>query len=202
MKIWTDGGCRENGTSDALGAWAFVADDGAEGSGVLHSTTNNRAELQAVIEALKYALSRLEHHVTIVTDSQLTVFCGNGKWKKKANLDLWREFDALKKRCECRLEWVRGHSGHSQNERCDRLCTLAMESVPAEYKKERAASVMEIKARQSVESTYRILLGMPDDLAEEAIQLYREKRAKESDPVEDFEKASVDRLNSILGAPF
>jgi len=84
MQIHTDGGCDRNGQPDALGAWAFVADDGHEACDIERDTTNNRVELLAVIRALEYARSKGAADVTIVTDSQVTMLCALGKWKRRA----------------------------------------------------------------------------------------------------------------------
>ena len=126
MNIWTDGGCMENGTADAWGAWAFVSDDGHEESGRLEQTTNNRAELQAIINAVEHAKARGADRVTIHTDSQLCINCATGKWKRKANLDLWRAYADGCTSINVRFVWVRGHSGDANNERCDALCSAAM----------------------------------------------------------------------------
>ena len=84
MQIHTDGGCDRNGQPDALCAWAFVADDGHEACDIERDTTNNRVELLAVIRALEYARSKGAADVTIVTDSQVTMLCALGKWKRRA----------------------------------------------------------------------------------------------------------------------
>lgn len=132
MKIWTDGGCIGNGQADAVGAWAFVSEDGHEESGRLENTTNNRAELRAIIEGIRHAYTKKVAKLTVYTDSMLCVNCGMGRWKRKANLDLWNDFDNIVTASKLyngaliRLEWVKGHSGVPQNERADELCSIAM----------------------------------------------------------------------------
>lgn len=126
MEIYTDGGCIEN--PGGIGAWAFVAvADGQvlhKASGGELETTNNRMELTAVIEALKWA----RDVCTIYTDSDLTVKCGNRTWKRRANLDLWREFDSVKP-VGARLKWIKGHSGNVHNDAADEMCTSVMHQM-------------------------------------------------------------------------
>jgi ribonuclease HI len=102
-------------------------------------TTNNRMELQAVVEGLR-ALTR-PCHVELFTDS---VYVGKGlkewmpSWKRQnwqrredkkmvpvKNVDLWQLLDALVQRHEVRYTRVAGHSGHPENERCDQLAVAA-----------------------------------------------------------------------------
>ena len=103
-------------------------------------TTNNRMELQAAIEALK-ALSR-PCTVDLTTDS---VYVRNGittwleGWKKKGwktaarkpvkNVDLWRALDEENQRHQVRWHWVKGHSGHAENERADELANRGIDEL-------------------------------------------------------------------------
>jgi ribonuclease HI len=108
-------------------------------SGGATLTTNNRMELQAVIEGLAALKDRCA--VTIHTDSQyvmkgVTLYLENWKrkgWKTAANKevknpDLWQALDALLPRHVVKWVWVKGHSGHAENERVD---ALARASIPA-----------------------------------------------------------------------
>lgn len=103
-------------------------------------TTNNKMELTAAIEALKYLQQPSKGVLT--TDSEyvqkgITVWILNWKrngWKtatKKPvlNADLWRELDALNQQHEIDWRWVRGHNGHAENERCDQLANMAIEAL-------------------------------------------------------------------------
>jgi len=90
-------------------------------------TTNNRMELKAVIEGLKLLKEPCSVH--IVTDSSY-VAQGISKWlnnwikrdfKKVKNPELWREYIDVSARHQISTEWVRGHNGHPENERCDLL---------------------------------------------------------------------------------
>jgi ribonuclease HI len=134
--IYTDGGCSGN---PGPGGWAFVMRDGSgsitEASGGENPTTNNRMELKAVIEALGAAEARTAGGSVIVrTDSQ---YVRNGisswihAWKRNGwrtadkkpvkNQELWMALDAVATRLHCQFEWVKGHAGIEENERCDDL---------------------------------------------------------------------------------
>lgn len=142
MEIYTDGGCIEN--PGGIGAWAFVAVANGQvlhrESGVDMTTTNNRMELQAVIKAMEWAGAGAV--ITVFTDSDLTVKCGNGVWKRRANRDLWGRFGQLRASLLLHLLWVRGHNGNRWNEMADEMCTEAMR-VAAE---ERDPNVAHLKA--------------------------------------------------------
>jgi len=139
VDIFTDGACSGN---PGPGGWGAILRTGAhekELSGGDVATTNNRMELTAVIralEALKHTSS-----ITIHTDSRYVmdgVTQWMPRWKKNGwktadkkpvkNEDLWRELDELCARHEIRWQWVRGHSGHPENERAD---ALARGAIPA-----------------------------------------------------------------------
>ena len=76
-------------------------------------------EMLACIEALK----TLEEpsNVLLCSDSQLVIKCAMGAWKRKANLDLWAEFDSLLERHSVTFQWVKGHADNRLNNRCDEL---------------------------------------------------------------------------------
>ena len=133
VEIFTDGACSGN---PGPGGWGAVLRFGKiekELSGGERATTNNRMELTGVIEAL----SALKEpcHVTLTTDSQYVVNSITKGWvygwkrrgwvksdKKPAlNADLWERLLPLLERHEVEFVWVRGHAGHPENERCDRL---------------------------------------------------------------------------------
>ncbi len=129
--VYTDGGCVPN---PGVGGWAAVLLSGEnrrEIAGGEPETTNNRMELTAACEALE-ALKR-PCEVTLHTDSEymkrgytewLPRWKKNG-WKtregKVKNDDLWKRLDEQVQRHHVRWEWVRGHSGVEENERCDEL---------------------------------------------------------------------------------
>ena len=136
MDVYTDGGCLDN---PGPGGWAAVIYDGSKSteiSGFESSTTNQRMELRAAVEALK----RLEapRQVRLYSDSAYLINGMNQRWylkweqngwrnsKKKPveNPDLWKELVRLSK--QHTVEWVKvkGHAGIGANERCDALVQL------------------------------------------------------------------------------
>lgn len=126
MRIWTDGSCIGNGTPQAYGAWAFVAATGHTASGCLFGTSSQRAELQAVIEAVRWARALRLSQATVYTDCLVTAHCYSGRYRRKANRDLWAELFDLRGDMTVTVEWIKGHSGIPENELCDRMCTEAM----------------------------------------------------------------------------
>lgn len=119
LKVYTDGSCLHH---TGAGGWAFLVLN-ENGDKVTHSggtpyTTNNRMELTAVIEALHFVTS---DSVEIYTDSKWVIECGTGRWKRKMNLDLWKEFDAVSENRQIKWFWVKGHSGNLLNEQVDKL---------------------------------------------------------------------------------
>lgn len=132
-EIFTDGACSGNPGSGGWGAILRYKEVEKELSGGAAETTNNRMELTAVIEALK-ALRR-ECEIVIYTDSRY-VMDGVQEWlpnwkknnwrttNKKAavkNVDLWQELDNLLTKHSIKWVWVKGHNGHPENERVDKL---------------------------------------------------------------------------------
>ena len=95
------------------------------------SNSNNRAELLAVINGLK-ALHGGPHDVTIITDSEYTQRAIVGIKRPKYNFDLLREISELVKQHRVTVEWVRGHTGNPNNERCDQLALSERERVSEE----------------------------------------------------------------------
>lgn len=138
VEIWTDGACSGNPGPGGWGAVLRYGDREKEISGGAADTTNNRMEMTAAIEAL----SQLKRpcHVILHTDSRylmdgITKWLPGWKsrgWKTAAkkpvlNEDLWRQLDDLNRRHEIDWRWVRGHAGHAENERADKL---ARDAVP------------------------------------------------------------------------
>ncbi len=133
VEIFTDGAC--SGNPGAGGYGIILRYNGVEKelSGGAKETTNNRMELTAVIEALSALKEPCE--VTLTTDSKYVVdSVSKGwlfNWQKKnwiksdkkpvPNRDLWENLLSLLKIHKINFVWVRGHAGHSENERCDKL---------------------------------------------------------------------------------
>ncbi len=140
VEIFTDGACRGN---PGPGGWgALLRRGGHEKSlyGGEHNTTNNRMELTAAIEGLR-ALKR-PCEVVLTTDSQyvrkgITEWMVNWKkrnWKTAAkapvkNADLWRELDSLNSQHQIDWQWVKGHSGHRENEIADALANRGIDEL-------------------------------------------------------------------------
>lgn len=138
LDIFTDGACSGN---PGPGGWGAILRYGAhekELSGGAPATTNNRMELTAVIEAL--ASLKEPCDITLHTDSQYVVNGIEKGWAKKwrqngwrkgdktpaLNPELWERLLGLLETHRVRFVWVKGHAGHTENERCD---TLAVEAA-------------------------------------------------------------------------
>ena len=135
--LFTDGACSGNPGPGGWGALLRYRDQEKELSGGEPETTNNRMELLAVIHGLE-ALKR-PVRVRIVTDSQyvmkgMTEWLVGGKqrgWRTAGRqpvkkIDLWQRLEAALTPHEIEWEWVRGHSGHPDNERVDQLARAAI----------------------------------------------------------------------------
>ena len=139
VDIYTDGACRGNPGKGGWGAVLVYAGKEREMSGGEPTTTNNRMELTAAIEALSALKERCE--VTLYSDSKYLVdafllgwvesWRSHG-WKRGKdelkNPDLWQRLYELTRTHSVTFEWVKGHDGHSYNERCDSLATAFADS--------------------------------------------------------------------------
>lgn len=142
VEAFTDGGCRGNPGPGGWGVLLRFGEHFKELKGGRLDTTNNQMELTAAIEAFK-ALKK-PCHVIITTDSQ---YVKNGitqwisGWKKKSwktaankpvkNQELWQALDAAIQPHKVEWRWVKGHSGHFENERVDALANEAMNELTA-----------------------------------------------------------------------
>jgi ribonuclease HI len=143
LEVWTDGGCSGN---PGPGGWAFVlvGEKGRilkEAKGGEPSTTNNRMELLAVINALEHlaAEEAAPEKITVYTDSEyvkngISVWIHN--WKKNGwrtankkpvkNEELWKRLDSAAALFPVSWQWVKGHAGTPLNERCDQMTQEAI----------------------------------------------------------------------------
>ncbi|MEC7857897.1 MAG: ribonuclease HI [Bacteroidota bacterium] len=135
IKIYTDGSSRGKPGPGGYGIVLLYKDKRKELSQGYKLTTNNRMELLAVIKALE-ALKNNSIDIIIYSDSKYVVESVEKGWiwnwekvnfKKKQNPDLWKKFIPLYKKFKIKFEWVKGHSGNIENERCDELANKAQE---------------------------------------------------------------------------
>lgn len=144
VTIYSDGSSRGNPGPGGFGTVLHYVDN----EGKLHTmeltegyrlTTNNRMELLGVIKGLE-ALNR-PCEVTVISDSQYVVKAFTehwidswvkSNWKRKtgpvANADLWKRLLIAMEPHNCEFVWVKGHAGHPENERCDKLATGSADS--------------------------------------------------------------------------
>lgn len=135
--VYTDGACSGN---PGPGGWAWAVPDGAWASGAEASSTNQRMEVMAALDALRH----LDGRVEVVSDSTYVVHCFRDRWwqgwlrrgwrnsqnKPVANRDLWEPLvDLVRARGdEVTFRWVKGHSGDHWNDVVDQLAVEASHS--------------------------------------------------------------------------
>ncbi|NNN16392.1 MAG: ribonuclease HI [Acidimicrobiaceae bacterium] len=138
LRVHTDGACLGN---PGPGGWAYATDDGRTRAGSAKLTTNQRMELQAVLEAVRDLASPLD----IYSDSTYVVNCfrqnwhvgwvkrgwRNSKGDPVANQDLWKPLIdlVLKPGASYTFNWVKGHAGDPQNELVDQLARSEAEKI-------------------------------------------------------------------------
>jgi len=140
VEAWTDGACRGNPGPGGWGVLLRYDNEEKKLCGGETDTTNNRMELMAAIMALE-TLSR-SCAVVLTTDSTyvmkgLTEWMPNWKkrgWKTAAkkpvkNVDLWQRLDAAAQNHEVKWKWVKGHSGHAENEIADELANQGIDEM-------------------------------------------------------------------------
>lgn len=137
VEIFTDGACSGNPGPGGYGSLLRYGDVIKEISGCAPDTTNNRMEMMAVIEALRQLKRPCK--VRLYTDSKY-VMQGMTEWisgwvrrnwinsqkKPVVNRDLWEKIIELSRPHQIEWNWVQGHKGHPENERCDRLARNAL----------------------------------------------------------------------------
>ncbi|WP_372747557.1 ribonuclease HI [Litorivivens sp.] len=140
VEMFTDGACRGNPGPGGWGALLRYGEVEKPLFGGEKETTNNRMELMAAIEGLR-ALKK-PSQVVLTTDSQyvrkgITEWIAN--WKRRnwrtagkqpvKNKDLWQELDALCQKHDVEWHWVKGHSGHRENEIADQLANRGIDEL-------------------------------------------------------------------------
>ncbi len=144
VDLFTDGACSGNPGPGGWGAILRYGDREKELSGGENDTTNNRMELTAVIKGLSALKEPCRVH--LVTDSKYVAdavlkgwvysWRSNG-WRKAdkklaLNVDLWEQLLDLLERHTVEIEWVKGHDGHPENERCDALAVAYYKRLQGE----------------------------------------------------------------------
>ena len=133
--IYTDGSAKGNPGKGGFGVVLISGNHYKEISQGFRHTTNNRMELLAVIVGLEH-LKNINSEVQVYSDSKYVVDSIEKKWvfqwekkhfKGKKNTDLWKRFLVIYKKHKVSFNWVKGHAGHPQNERCDYLAVEASE---------------------------------------------------------------------------
>ena len=133
INIYTDGSARGNPGPGGYGVLLEYNGYVKEVSEGFKLTTNNRMELLAVIVGLE-SIKKKNYEICVFSDSKYVVEAINKGWvfnwekrnfKQKKNPDLWKRFLQIYANHNVRFIWVKGHSGHVQNERCDELAVIA-----------------------------------------------------------------------------
>ena len=140
VAIYTDGACRGNPGPGGWGAILRFSGHEKELYGGERETTNNRMELMAAIRALEELKRPCD--VTLTTDSQyvkkgITEWLAS--WKRRGwktadrkpvkNKELWERLETAAKKHKIHWKWIRGHSGHPENERADHLANQAIDEL-------------------------------------------------------------------------
>lgn len=141
IHIYSDGACRGNPGPGGWGTLLVYNGSEKELYGAEQETTNNRMELMGAIQGLE-ALTKDDCEVILTTDSQyvmkgITEWLQGWKsrnWKTAAkkpvkNQDLWQRLDEACKAHQIEWQWVKGHSGHDENERVDALANKAIDEM-------------------------------------------------------------------------
>ena len=139
ISIYTDGACKGNPGEGGWGAYIEYNNEKVKLYGYEKDTTNNRMEITAAIEALRYI--KVKSNIIIYTDSKYLM---NGintwihDWKKNnwrtssnkgvKNVDLWKIIDELNSNHSIKWSWVKGHSGNPGNDMADELANFAITS--------------------------------------------------------------------------
>lgn len=151
INVWTDGSCLCNPGAGGWGAIIKIDKDKEEISGGASHTTNNRMELTAVIQSLKYIKENIKIDsdkkikINLTTDSKYVCDSINKGWvyswknndwkksdgKQALNIDLWKQLLMLFNEYDVTFSWIKGHAGHLENERCDALAVNQSKKMQA-----------------------------------------------------------------------
>jgi ribonuclease HI len=146
IEVFTDGSAT---VPSKPGGWAWVmVVDGvkhSEGSGYIPNASNNDMELEAAIQGLAVALKHtlgytkdlkgeFLNDVTLCSDSQLVLGWADGsfRFKQESKMNKFKQLQFLVKRLNVKTKWIKGHSKHPQNDRCDFLANQARKQLPTE----------------------------------------------------------------------
>ena len=136
--MYTDGAAKGNPGPGGYGTVLLFGPHRKELSEGFRHTTNNRMELLAVIKGLE-ALKKDGLDVLVYSDSKYVVDSVTKGWiwgwvktgfKGKKNEDLWRRYIKAAQPHKVRFQWVKGHAGNPENERCDQLAVMASQTPP------------------------------------------------------------------------
>lgn len=133
IEIYTDGACSGNPGPGGFGVVLKWQGHKKELMAGFKKTTNNRMELLAVIVGLE-SIKAPNQQVLVVSDSKYVVDAVEKRWvfgwvkknfKDKKNPDLWKRFLKIYAQHQVKFQWVKGHAGHPENERCDEMAVIA-----------------------------------------------------------------------------
>ena len=136
INLYTDGSAKGNPGKGGLGIILIAGKYYKEISQGFRYTTNNRMELLAVIVGLE-TLNKNDSQVQVFSDSKYVVDAVDKKWvfswekknfKGKKNSDLWKRFLIVYRKHKVSFTWIKGHAGHTENEKCDVLAVEASEN--------------------------------------------------------------------------
>ena len=136
INLYTDGSAKGNPGKGGLGIILIAGKYYKEISQGFRYTTNNRMELLAVIVGLE-KLNKNDSQVQVFSDSKYVVDAVDKKWvfswekknfKGRKNSDLWKRFLIVYRKHKVSFTWVKGHAGHTENEKCDVLAVEASEN--------------------------------------------------------------------------